>query len=90
MKIKILNFSLEPPADASDRFDLFCYSPGKTREGEPKTVRKRIGYAMTLESCADTIIKLTAKDRLGDNEVSLKQYIEEYRQLKEEVKQMLV
>ena len=89
MKIKIHEFILTPSECSHERFDLTQEFEGETQDGEAKDSTRLIGYAMKLESCVDYIIRETVIENLGDATVQLKQYIDEYKKVKEEVKQML-
>ena len=89
MKIKIYNFTLSPAQYAVDRFDLTGDFPSTTFEGEPTITNRLIGYALSLESCIRTITTLTTEANFKDENVSLKQYVDEYKRIKTDVDNIL-
>ena len=89
MKIKIYNFTLVPPNESIDRFDLYEEYQGTTKAGKKKNYQRCIGYKMTLESCVGTIIRMGLADDFADETITLKQYVDEYKRIKSDIDNIL-
>lgn len=88
MKIQIYNFTLVPPNESIDRFDLYEEYQG-LKKGKITTKRRCIGWAMTLESCIGTIIHMNVAETFEDETITLKQYVDEYKKIKEDIMHIL-
>lgn len=93
MKIAYRRYILKPSDNATDRFDL-SKSIVRTKKQNPFTPEIKpetyedvddIGYGMSLENCFQQIVSNETSKNLGEETVSIKQYIDQYRKEKEEL-----
>ena len=84
MEIKIRNYIIRPCMAAPTRYDLL---KNVTRTNKSTDIDYEgttdIGYGMTLENCIGDIIFLEVN--LKNNTCDLKEYLAEYRKVKDEI-----
>ncbi len=87
MKIKFRDYTLEPEGRNFNLYKLVTIVAEKDtknqKKGQEYKTDKNMGWSMRFETCIDTIIKDVMNER--DVVLELKEYIAEYRSLKEEV-----
>lgn len=99
MNIKIKDFVLRPETASPDKFNLYRIVEGmydkdgedddgkKHKKGDLRVYEKNVGYGFRLETAIHKIISYKLLDMPGI--VELKTYLNEYKNLKEEIKKLL-
>ena len=86
--IKIREYNITPCMNAPKRYDLSkTVTKTKKSTGEKYEGTNDIGYGMPLESCIENIIFLEVNK--GNEITDLKQYIETYKKVKDEIIQIV-
>lgn len=92
MKIEYKDFYIKPTDGGVDRFDLqhkaIKLKKKKSEEDADETYEsiEDMGYAMSLERCFYKIIMYLTNQNLGDETVSVLQFIKEFERQKSELK----
>jgi len=80
MTIQYKEYTLEPEGNA---FNLYKNVPTESKKGVKGFRDDVMGFAMRFETCIEAIIKDKMASR--DEILTLRQYIDEYKELKDEV-----
>ena len=87
MIIEEKDFRLTPVNDSS-LFDLELLHIVKPKGGEPREEFKVAGYGLPLEAVIKRIISFRIQSKRGDETISLKEYLEDYKQIQKEIKEI--
>ena len=80
-------YRLTPLNDHSPHFDLeLLYDIGGKN---PRKEFKVAGYAYNLDSAIKAIIRYATSKKLGNQVVTLKQYLDEFKSISEEIRQSI-
>lgn len=88
MVIEEKDFRLTPVNDSSPMFDLELLHIVKPKSGEPREEFKVAGYGLPLEAAIKRIISFRIQSKRGDETISLKKYLEDYKQIQKEIKEI--
>lgn len=88
MIIEEKDFRLTPVNDSSPMFDLELLHIVKPKCGEPREEFKVAGYGLPLEAVIKRIISFRIQSKRGDETISLKEYLEDYKQIQKEIKEI--
>jgi len=88
-KIEYLNFVIEPETNSPSKFNLYKKIKVTKKETEEKVDSETlIGYGYTMEGCIKTIAHLKAGN--PKRVIELKQYLKEFKETIEEIKDYLM
>lgn len=88
MIIEEKDFRLIPVSETSELFDLeVIYTVNKGKENERKEFRN-VAYGVPLESAIKRIATYRLNNKLGDDPIGLKVYLETYKDIVNEVKKL--
>lgn len=90
MIIEEKDFRLTPVNDSSPMFDLELLHIVKPKGGEPREEFKVAGYGLPLEAVIKRIISFRIQSKRGDETISLKKYLEDYKQIQKEVEKICI
>lgn len=85
MTIEEKDFKLVPVSDSSPKFDLYLLHVVKPKGGEPREEFKDPLYGLPLESAIQRIINYRISKKYGEGVITMKTYLTEYKQIKEEI-----
>lgn len=88
MIIEEKDFRLTPVNDSSPMFDLELLHIVKPKGGEPREEFKVAGYGLPLEAVIKRIISFRIQSKHGDDAISLKEYLEDYKQIQKEIEKI--
>jgi hypothetical protein len=88
MIIEEKDFRLTPVNDSSPMFDLELLHIVKPKGGEPREEFKVAGYGLPLEAVVKRIISFRIQSKRGDETISLKEYLEDCKQIQKEIKEI--
>lgn len=88
MTIKEKDFKLTPVNESSPMFDLELLHIVRPKGGEPREEFKIAGYGLPLEAVIKRIISFRIQSKRGDETISLKEYLEDYKQIQKEIKEI--
>lgn len=88
MIIEEKDFRLTPVNDSSPLFDLELLHTVKPKGGEPREEFKVAGYGLPLDAAMNRIISYRIQSKHGDGTIALKKYLEDYKQIQEEIKKL--
>ena len=88
MVIEEKDFRFTPVNDSSPMFDLELLHIIKPKGGEPREEFKVAGYGLPLEAVIKRIISFRIQSKHGDETISLKEYLEDYKQIQKEIKEI--
>lgn len=90
MVIEEKDFRLTPVNDSSPMFDLELLHIIKPKGGEPREEFKVAGYGLPLEAVIKRIISFRIQSKRGDETISLKKYLEDYKQIQKEIEKICI
>lgn len=88
MIIEEKDFRLTPVNDSSPMFNLELLHIVKPKGGEPREEFKVARYGLPLEAAIKRIISFRIQSKRGDETISLKEYLEDYKQIQKEIKEI--
>ena len=90
MVIEEKDFRLTPVNDSSPMFDLELLHIIKPKGGEPREEFKVAGYGLPLEAVIKRIISFRIQSKRGDETISLKESLEDYKQIQKEIEKICI
>ena len=90
MVIEEKDFRLTPVNDSSPMFDLELLHIVKPKGGEPREEFKVAGYGLPLDAAIRRIISFRIQSKRGDETISLKKYLENYKQIQKEIEKICI
>ena len=90
MIIEEKDFRLTPINDSSPMFDLEVLQIVKPKGGESREEFKSAGCGLPLDAAIKRIISYRIQFRHKEDTLSLKQYLEEYKQIQKEIKELCI
>ena len=88
MLIEEKDFKLIPVSETSELFDLeVLYTVNKGKENERQEFRN-VGYGLPLESAIKKIATYRLNNKLGDDPIGLRVYLEAYKDTINEIKKL--
>lgn len=88
MTIEEKDFRLTPVNESSPMFDLELLHIVRPKGGEPREEFKIAGYGLPLEAVIKRIISFRIQSKRGDETISLKKYLEDYKQIQKEIEKI--
>ncbi len=88
MTIEEKDFKLSPVNESSPMFDLELLHIVKPKGGEPREEFKIAGYGLPLDAAIKRIISYRIQSKHGDDAISLKKYLEDYKQIQKEIEKI--
>ena len=88
MTIEEADFKLIPCSESSSRYDLevlYIVNKGKSNE---RTEFRNVGYGLSLESAIRRIIRYRIGNKYEEEAITLKQFLEAFKEEAEKIKQM--
>lgn len=77
------------PSEGINSFNLELMHTVKPKGGEPRNEFKNAGYGLMFESAMRKIISYRIEKKRGDDTITLKDYIEDYRTEVEKIKSLV-
>ena len=90
MTIEEKDFRLTPVNESSPMFDLELLYIVKPKGGEPREEFKVAGYGLPLDAAIRRIISYRIQSKHRDETISLKEYLEDYKQIQKEIKEICI
>lgn len=88
MIIEEKDFRLIPVSETSELFDLeVLYTVNKGKENE-RTEFRNVGYGLPLESAIKKIATYRLNNKLGDDPIGLRVYLEAYKDIVNDVRKL--
>ena len=88
MTIEEADFKLIPCSESSSHYDLellYIVNKGKNNE---RTEFRNVGYGLSLESAIRRIIRYRIGNKYKEEAITLKQFLEAFKEEAEKIKQM--
>lgn len=90
MTIEEKDFRLTPVNESSPMFDLELLHIVRPKGGEPREEFKIAGYGLPLDAVIKRIISYRIQSKHGDGAISLKKYLEDYKQIQKEIEKICI
>lgn len=88
MIIEEKDFRLVPVSETSELFDLeVLYTVNKGKSNE-RTEFRNVGYGLPLESAIKKVATYRLNNKLGDDPIGLRVYLEAYKDIINEIKKL--